>query len=309
MKKVRNEAFFVMLGIAVMLGGACHGADIVINEIAWAGSAANASDEWIELHNVAESTIDLTGWTLFLNEKTIPLSEVRDSTVAVRRTSIEPGGYFLLERTDDETVSDIEADLIYTGALSNAGARLELRDGEGKIVDEVDATENGWPAGTASDTVPTYASMERTDPVSVPPIWETNQGIVRNGLDAEGHPVNGTPGRVNAAVVIAACAPRIDILSPELDETELQGTVTVRWTAADPDGADEALRISIYLSSDGGESWEGMAANLANAGRYAWDTTIHPDGKAYRLKIIVEDDDGYQAGAIGPVFTIRNATG
>ena len=39
--------------------------DIVINEVAWAGtSVTTTSDEWIELYNNTGNPVDLTGWTL-----------------------------------------------------------------------------------------------------------------------------------------------------------------------------------------------------------------------------------------------------
>jgi hypothetical protein len=34
---------------------------IVINEIAWSGTAASYADEWIELHNPSPQPIDLSG--------------------------------------------------------------------------------------------------------------------------------------------------------------------------------------------------------------------------------------------------------
>ena len=57
-----------------------------------------------------ESDIDLTGWTINAVDGT--------PSIALSGT-ITAGGYYLLERTDDTTISDITADLIYTGALSN----------------------------------------------------------------------------------------------------------------------------------------------------------------------------------------------
>ena len=37
---------------------------VLINEVAWAGTSATSSDEWMELHNSGTADIDLTGWTL-----------------------------------------------------------------------------------------------------------------------------------------------------------------------------------------------------------------------------------------------------
>ena len=82
---------------------------VLINEVAWAGTAASASDEWIELFNPNEVPISLEGWQL---------GDGGDISILLEGT-ISPAGYFLLERSDDQTVADIPADLVYGGSLSN----------------------------------------------------------------------------------------------------------------------------------------------------------------------------------------------
>src|SRR3989338_8591009 len=91
---------------------------LVINEIAWAGtSASRSADEWIEVHNPTGKTISLSGWVLRSSDNSpyIPLSG-----------SIAAGGYFLLERTNDDPVSDIIASQTYTGPLNNTAEQLIL---------------------------------------------------------------------------------------------------------------------------------------------------------------------------------------
>jgi len=164
---------------------------VVINEIAWMGTQASPSDEWIELFNPTTRPTDLTGWGLY---------EGGGSTLIIALSGvIEPHSYYLVERTDDRAVSDIEADLFgsWKGhGLSNDGEHLVLKDGDGNIVDEVDASD-GWPAGDNE----IKASMERNDPAlpgSDFANWVTNDGITRSGLDAEGNPINGTPKSSNS---------------------------------------------------------------------------------------------------------------
>jgi len=124
--------------------------EVVINEIAWMGTAVSANDEWLELKNNTDQEIDLTGWTLKATDGT--------PEMALSRT-IPAGGYFLLERTDDSSVPDIAADQIYSGALSNAGENLELRDGQNNLIDSVNCSE-GWFAGNNSSK----QTMERKNP-------------------------------------------------------------------------------------------------------------------------------------------------
>jgi len=180
---------------------------VVINELAWAGTAASASDEWIELRNNTSREIDLSGWTLVWGEDESPivihLGAAEDNTKEIRRTVIPARGFYLLERTDDNTVSDVEADVIYTGALRNGGETLRLFDAEGNIVDTVNPDGGEWPAGTTGDVqegeVP-YASMERIDPTAsdADDNWASNDGIIRRGQDEDGEPINGTPKAENS---------------------------------------------------------------------------------------------------------------
>jgi len=163
--------------------------DVVINEAAWGGTAANANAEWLELRNNTSGPIDLSGWRLFSGDGTpdIVLSGV-----------ISPSGYFLLERTADTTISDIPADQLYTGALVNTGESLTLTDPLSNVIDTANGNGGAWPSGSGS---PGFYSMERIDPLApdTDANWTNNDGVTRNGLDANGNPVNGTPRQPNSA--------------------------------------------------------------------------------------------------------------
>lgn len=177
---------------------------VVINEVAWSGTAASPSDEWIELRNNTNSDIDLTGWTLHWNEGEeeiiIHFGSAEENTKEVRRTVIPARGFYLLERSDDETISDIEADLIYSGALRNGGEVLVLKDPQGNIVDTANGNGGEWPAGTGSQGEVPYASMERINPLTADTDdnWASNDGVIRNGKDKDGNPINGTPKAENS---------------------------------------------------------------------------------------------------------------
>ncbi|MBT3391173.1 MAG: lamin tail domain-containing protein [Chloroflexi bacterium] len=160
---------------------------VVINEIAWAGTAASSNDEWIELHNPNEFTVDLTGWGL----------SAEDGSPEIKLSgSIPPGGYFLLERTDDTTIRDLPADLIYTGSLSNGGETLYLFNAANIRIDAVYMVNGAWPGGTTGSGSPPYASLERGDLAGT--FWGSNNGSICNGSDADGNPINGTPKQNNS---------------------------------------------------------------------------------------------------------------
>lgn len=169
--------------------------DVIINEVAWAGHSGFTADEWIELYNNTDTDIDLSGWRLYASDGN------PDITLS---SSIPAGGYYLIERSDDDTVSDIAAD--WTGSfgtgLSNTTESLTLIDAEDNIIDTVNADGGAWPAGTAS---PDYYSMERICLAAgdCDDNWASNNGVTRNGLDAGGNPINGTPKAPNSAAPAA----------------------------------------------------------------------------------------------------------
>jgi hypothetical protein len=163
--------------------------DVAINEIAWMGTIFSSSDEWIELYNNTNSPIDLTGWSL----------RAADGAPDIFLAGIIPAkSYFLLERTDDETVKDIKADQIYTGALEDKGEDLQLRDAFTNLIDSVLCETNGsWFAGEKDGAY----TMERIDPRSsgnTKSNWHTNNGIIRNNTDGGGNLINGTPKAKNS---------------------------------------------------------------------------------------------------------------
>jgi len=165
---------------------------IVINEIAWAGTAASHDDQWIELYNPSTASIDISGWTLKSASGSINI------TLA---GVIRPREYFLLERDDNDTVKDITADQIYIGALSSGGEFLTLNDSSSNFIDTANKEgstnpTNGWPKGVFSST---RGSMERQGVTTENDrTWATNLGNPKNGLDAKGGFIYGTPRRINS---------------------------------------------------------------------------------------------------------------
>jgi len=141
---------------------------VIINEIAWMGTNISANNEWIELYNESTQEIDLAGWILQATDGA-PNIVLQDKIPAL--------GFFLLERTDNETVPNISADQIYQGSLSNAGEKLLLTDNNGQTIDVVDCSA-GWLSGNNT----TKQTMERCygvgdipDPTPTPTLWENSQ--------------------------------------------------------------------------------------------------------------------------------------
>jgi len=140
---VNKKFIFLIIFSAFLLIPFISKAAVVINEIAWMGNiidgSPNANAEWIELYNSGENTIPLDGWTLEAADGT---PTILFSTKCVGAI-IPANSFFLLERTTDNSVPGILADCIYTGTLGNDGEDLILKDADGAIVDQVNAS-NKW---------------------------------------------------------------------------------------------------------------------------------------------------------------------
>jgi len=162
---------------------------VLINEVAWGGTLAASSDEWIELFNPSASTIDLRGWQL---------TDDGDIHIALSG-SLPPYGFLLLERTSDATIADLAADLIFTGGLNNDGESLRLLDPSGTVIDSANGDGGGWPAGNGA----ARTSMERRGGDDRSGNWGTFPGFGGAGHDAAGHPIGGTPRQPNAVNIPA----------------------------------------------------------------------------------------------------------
>ena len=126
---------------------------VILNEIAWMGSASSSADEWIELKNVSTSTPSLNNWQLIgintqNNENKIKI--FFDGSDAI-------DNLFLLERSDDDSVPGISADKIFSGSINDSDFILRLFNEECKLIDEVGATST-WLAGQKT---PERRTMER----------------------------------------------------------------------------------------------------------------------------------------------------
>ena len=132
----------------------------------------------------------------------------------------------------DDTVSDVEADVLYDTEtpyemeLRDAGDEIQLLNEFGDIVDTANAFDTpreGWPAGDAA----TRGTMERTDPLGPdePWNWHTNIGVATNGTDANGRPLVATADVIN---------------SQSLDEWSL-------FVALEPSRAPAGARLEVGL--------------------------------------------------------------
>ncbi len=114
-------------------------ANVVFNEIAWMGTSTSSGNEWIELYNNGNSSVDFSGWSIMSGDNNLSFN---------LSGSISAGGFYLIERTDDTTLSSITADLVanFGYGLSNSGETLILKNNLGESVNTL-SFSSGWPAG------------------------------------------------------------------------------------------------------------------------------------------------------------------
>ena len=123
---------------------------IGIIEVHWAGSiksdgsANNPDDDFIELNNYTNGTIDVGGWVIHVtgdaanNAYTIPSD-----------TLIAPGQYLTIGRTRNGAFPSL--DIVFSDfVLPNTPFYLEINDGSGLTSDQADFTLKSWLPGGAS---------------------------------------------------------------------------------------------------------------------------------------------------------------
>ncbi|MBU0546877.1 lamin tail domain-containing protein [Patescibacteria group bacterium] len=225
MKKILKVIFSLLFLFAFISPiQAANSLDIVINEIAWMGTTSSANDEWIELFNPTDNIVSLDNWIL---------KSVDDKLKINLKEQIPAKGFYLLERTDDTSVPDITANMIYTGALNNNGVDLQLFDNLENLIDEVNCS-GGWIAGDNA----TKQTMEKTSTD-----WQTSENP------------GGTPMTQNSASITEEnpVDQKIDIMNTTSDnqEPKLQKTYPVgiifNEILPSPEGPDaEEEWIEIY---------------------------------------------------------------
>jgi len=228
--------FFLFFASSVQ---AANSLDVTINEIAWMGTSASYNDEWVELYNNTDSPINLDNWTL----------KAKDGTPEINLAGeLSAKGFFILERTNDETVPNIPADQIYTGAFGNSGEKLELYDSSGNLIDSVDCS-GGWFAGDNT----TKQTMER-------------KGLTLMGSDSSNWQTSQNPGGtakvINSEQVAINNEEEIKSEEPKIiEETKLPLTeekaksypsgVFINEILPSPKGADsEEEWIELYNQND-----------------------------------------------------------
>lgn len=188
------------------------GLGVVINEVGYDVGDDSKPWEFIELVNVGDEPVDISGWSL-------------DEAVRFtfpEATVLQSGGYVVVAQNPGEFSAAFGVSALgpFDGRLSNGGETIELRDGNGDKQDEVDY-RLGYPWPTVGD-IEGY-SIQLISP------------LLENDLGGSWRSALATPGVSNSVFAINAPPQtrRVDHfpVSPQSGED-----VTITIKATDPEG-------------------------------------------------------------------------
>jgi len=189
---------------------------VIFNEICWMGDEESPANEWIEIKNISQEEIDLSGWQILNKNQKIKI-------VFEEGTKILPNEILLLKRGDD-----------FSGAIKNSDEALFLFDKNCNLEDEVFAEEN-WPAGDNFSK----RTMERKSDLS----WQTSLNP------------GGTPGKENSSGFVESeeeeKEPKISLSFPK--EIFSNQEFKVSLSVSDLENETYDIKISILKISDESE--------------------------------------------------------
>lgn len=285
-----------VLSCALIAGTAPAGAQatVRINEIAWMGSASNANAEWIELANTGADAVPLADWRL---------TSSSGSPAITLSGSIAPGGYYLLERTGDDTVPDIAADYVYTGALANSGATLTLSDASGATIDQVAGGEN-WESIGGDNATKDTAQRTDTGWITAPATPRAANASGASGDEGGATATSTAGGGSSASLYVPSSSFSIDVGE---NRTVLLN-VPAQFSAAVAD-AGSALPYVAWSFGDGGSAAGTLVSKIYRyPGTYVVVARVGEGVKQAEASIIVEVVPAYvRIAGVGPDgITIAN---
>ncbi len=269
-------------------------ADVRISEIAWMGSADGSTQEWIELENTESASVSLDGWMI---------QALDDTPHIMLSGQISGFGRYLIERTDDDSVPHVAADLVasFGSGLENGGETLMILDASGTERDRV-VGEDAW-SGVGGDntskmtpqridmTWVTATPTPRAAPV--PPSDQSSDSSEEQVLGASTpSPTPPPSSRVSTGVV--SIYPRATItVRAGLDQSAFVG-LPVLFLGSSTGLYDETLPNATYRWNFGdGATSEGMQVShtYGYAGEYVVTLEVFHAGHVAQDRVLVRVEE------------------
>ena len=189
MRPFISLVFFVLAAVVSAQPG-----PVVISELMWPGSTASTADEWIELYNPSDATVDIAGWTLTYR------SGSEDKVMFVlEAAAIPPKQTFLIANyaaDHKKSLLAVEPQRVDAAvSLPNTKLLLHLYDGDPQAGQLVDVADDGRGAPFAGDSASKSAMVRIAfdQPGDQPESWAT--ATQQSGWDAGAREL-GTPGSI-----------------------------------------------------------------------------------------------------------------
>jgi len=266
-------------------GSAVNSGDIIINELMWMGSSKSTADEWLELRNMTDHDITLSGFKIkkfdgatYVDMVTIP------TTIPAK--SIPTHGYFLVSNYAPGSVNTTlkagiipDTSLVVDTAieLSNTALQLQLTDSSDNSLDVAWKYTENVTEGIHDSVNNYYYSMERTgipsdgsDPKYL--TWYTcidttsHDDFFTTGLSSD---ERGTPGFANRSeneplshqlllarpIATPSVAPTLILLQPTVSLNTSYDKKTVSFSIQN---ISEYSKLSYELTYNAFNSAKGM---------------------------------------------------
>jgi hypothetical protein len=227
-------------------------ADVVINELMYNPAGDEYDFEYIELHGEGE---DISGWYFEGIDFAFPANTSISNYLVIANTLNDsgPGNDFL------DRYPDVNCSFEYTGALSNTGETVILRDNNGNIIDLV----------TYDGSVNENHSLERID-------INGNSNNPNNWAESAS---GGTPGRENSVSFISGCDWMLSVIinntvsdDPEwqIRASKLEGdgkaNITIKHWVEDHNGNTAKTYSDISIENALSQSTSGKYSPSLNKG-------------------------------------------
>ncbi len=195
---------------------------VVINEILY--DTNEKDEEWIEIYNASDSTINLDGWSIADKRKTVQLDSV---------VMLSPGQFCLLANADIPNVPQHVPILVSKlPELNNSGDEIVLRDACFARIDSV-----AYTASMGGDRLISLERLRFEDDSTEPTNWR----ICTDSLGC-------TPGRHNS-------------VSPKVNDAAIE-KASLRTIPANPVENDN-VRLEIQVKNAGRQNTEKFAVRLS----------------------------------------------
>lgn len=248
---------FCILFLIIPKIQAAQPGDIVISELMWMGSSLSSKDEWIELRNMTDQEIDISGWQI--TKKSSGQEKLMLEIPAGKM--IKANGYFLISHFSVENSKlNITPDLVDENvSLVNSDLQVRLYDGDFQDIatELIDEADDGEGTPLAGDNTKKYSSErnEEPDDEMLASSWHTSRESVNfdPGATEQGTPKakNSKIAEYSDKVIISEILPNpsgeeteeefIELYNGDIVEVDLED-----WILEDASGNDYAISMNDF---------------------------------------------------------------